>query len=330
MTTGEVIAAIAIGVGVGGLALALRRKETPAPPKSDGGKDPCDALAAVGPEAVAACKGLKGFGSIIQGVADLLDGPDWAKRDEKNRALNGEVELPLGALDERSWCATKTMPLARHRYLHGTVARFSNGCVPFEGAAGWEACAPGTEDMHSSCGGSTEGQRVRTPLDGGAEHDPDHPDKVIGTPALNHAFSTGAHDPMTAGPFRPGGTDYMLEYGATQRRPSKFALPIGPGQLGWIVAGKPMVCPADQVPAKIRDHRAGGGEVTVCKTPGPATPPDRMPSDWEEHEHEQFDATKFCRDPSTGQLIRKAVGQETRADGTCGPAPKPTVTGVWR
>lgn len=138
MASGGLIAAL-IGAGAGAAVVLLTRKSEAAPASSGGSI--CDKLPA-GSTEQAACKGIGGILGIVSGVANAL-APQWGRKDDENIAKNGaRVHANAGHCGYSMHVAGRQRPLI----ASGTL-RHANGCVPYEGAPGWEKCAPGTHSM---------------------------------------------------------------------------------------------------------------------------------------------------------------------------------------
>lgn len=269
---------IAAGVGtlLGGLVLwSARRADAaqPAPPPPAGGaagsSDPCDLLASAGAAAVASCKAIRGAVDIGRDLIDLLPGPpDFAARDKTNLQLNGEVDIPLDEeLTYWSGCHNHGQN-SFNRLVRGSVARFRNGCTPVKGSPGWKFCASGTQDMwwpgcddpFSSNGvvpkksmGPLGRREDGTP--GAVRELKDGKYSYEATATSRAQWMTGLYgDAATYGPIRPGETSYIYQNG--KPRQAKFPLPLGPGQWGWYLQGRPFVCSEGVLPALVRDHRS--------------------------------------------------------------------------
>jgi hypothetical protein len=260
-------ALIVIGLATGGLALLYWRNKN-APPQLPSG-DACDALCSaqslatgITPElcrAGLAYKACKAAGGALGAVKDAIT-TDWARYDRENRELNGELETPLPVGVQQRVTVNGTGVQG----LHGSATKFKNGCVPFEGAPGWEKCAPGTHSMVSS-GGGLRTRRVN--------------DIAATEPAeLGRAFTRAGGDPLWQGPFTSDGLtpiDFKSPTGQTLTTsvPSKFDLPLAQGETGWIAEGVAFKCPAGTEPAwGVRDHRTGA-------PPAPCTKDGKSPYD---------------------------------------------------
>lgn len=255
------VGGLLLGAGVAGVALLVYR-HLQQQKAATGTSDPCIAARDLanaaqpgsGAAAYAACKAL---GAVIT---------DWDARDRRNRELNGDVELPL-ALAAAAHTVSPTRGNAPA--LRGTVARFKNGCAPFEGAPGWEKCAPGTESMALS------GQLQTRKLGAPNELEPTE---------WGHAFTADDGDPFTQGPYKSDGklsVKIQTPSGVAQVTvPDKFDLPLAAGETGWVSNGRAFKCAPGTSPAwSMRDHRdpaavppcTVGGESPWTSSGAPAT-----------------------------------------------------------
>lgn len=253
-STGLLIGLGALGLG----ALYLSRKAaTPA-----GGTSACDALcAAAATQGIPAelCKqgvsyrACQAAGGLWDALSSFVSGPDWAAMDADNIKLNGEVELALGPLGDRT-----VEPVTRSAALHGTVLRFKNGGVPFKGFPGWEKCAAGTHNMLS------DGPLLTLDPTSG---------KWVTMIAAN-AFTGGSGDATSAGPFAANRKVTLpaisssgnklaggLGLGAAKSIDElAFPVPLSSGEQGFYAQGVAFKCPAGTSPQwKLHDKRTGGG-----------------------------------------------------------------------
>lgn len=242
--------AILLGAGVAGGALYLLHRKQEAAANGF-----CEKAAAAaeklspgsGGAALAACKALDAIKDAIV--------IDWNKRDADNKALNGEVEIPLsGALARRT-----VSPLrANEPALRGTVARFKNGCSPFAGTPGWSKCKQGTHSMVLSGGTKT--------------HKLGQPGALVQT-NWGGAFGQREGDPFTQGPYNTGGQITMNVDTPTGGRvvlklPDTFVEPLAPGKQGWFAGGRPFVCDDGVQPAfGVRDQRGELGVPSCGQSP---------------------------------------------------------------
>ena len=274
----NLLTAALIGGGVGlGLLLLQRRAAAQTPPPSSGSS--CDAVAAAAeklgvPAAAAKTACELGLGSTVEALVRWWKGKDSAAIDGTNKSLNGEVELELGGMARRTACVPRSPsdPQFNRRYLRGTVLRFQNGCVPFEGAPGWEKCAPGTLSNHGEGGGCGDPRVQRGHLQ------PDGSWKITGasdgrgTPLdVSQMFTGGLGDPTTVGPFTADGERTLSSDDDFKSFP--FPLPIPAGSAGWYVAGRPIVCASTTEPSIVRNHVTG----TISAICGGGSVPPPMP-----------------------------------------------------
>lgn len=250
--------AAGVGLGVGALVVVRSRKAAASSGDSSACDAICDAAASQGVPADLCKQGVtyqlcKASGGLLGDLIGAFSGRDWAADDAENKKLNGEVELVLGPLADRT-----IIPTTRAPGLHGTVLRFKSGAVPFRGWPGWEKCAPGTHDMASS-----------GPL-------------LTLDPVTNRwvpmvataAFQGGQGDPTSAGPFTPDRQFTMpaVTSGMVAQQQAfidsaqktvtepAFPLPIPSGSRGYYAQGIAFVCPSGTSPQwGLRDHRASGG-----------------------------------------------------------------------
>jgi len=283
----EGLIAAAVGLSVGGFLLWRARRadvvvEQPPAPQGSAGSDPCALLTAAGPQALAACKALQVAAKVGAAIVDALDGPDWDKMDKENKAANGEVELPLDAgLKTFSMCRNPAAGGEMHwALLNGSVLRFKNGCVPFEGAQGWALCAAGTKNMFRKCDDLWH-KMPETPIHGGdwtlpLDQKGEHRMVDVWARAIG-AMVPG--DPTTYGPIRAGESDWRYTWSTGKRRPIKFPLPIPTGKVGWYLGGRAIVCDEGVLPTRVRDHtgrheytcgafRTGEGPITAAARGG--------------------------------------------------------------
>lgn len=277
---GGLIAALLGGGAALGLVVLARRRVQPDPSgdKPTGTTDPCEYLKGVHEGAYVACKSLGGAAQVIAGVTQALDGRDSAAIEANNRAKNGEPELMLGALSKGVRTVVSSTGQQVRRALRGETLRFKNGCVPFEGAPGWEKCAPGTKSNLAD--GSTFTTISQHGVDGFASMVREgkhqfHDYGVISSnpPGWDRAFTGDQGDPFTQGPYQAdgtlgpdaAGTGASVRWGGDLGGASRpFPIPLAPGEVGYYCAGKPMKCPADAPElAPTRDQQ---GNVTCACT----------------------------------------------------------------
>lgn len=263
-TVNWIIGGALVGVGVLWWRNRQAQEDTRAPGPSGGelGDTACAlakkaALAAGLPWSDAAC-------SVVTDIVEALPFAPSAQEhrarveeyDAKNRELNGPVALPMAG----------QVSIANQ----GTVLRFANGCVPFRGAAGWEACAPGTNSMWPTDTDPGKISEVRAgPQFGTAEakrawQAANEPDDVPITPQalLSGDVTTQNPDPSTVIAWELDGSSSGYFRGEAFACPPGQAPALWDAQgnvIGWKRAGVPPCAPG------------GVSEFVPSSAPPPAT-----------------------------------------------------------
>lgn len=169
------------------------------------------------------------------------------KGDQGNLQLNGDVELYLPEELQHPPALSQSGGV---QTMDGSVLRFKKGCVPFKGAPGWEKCKPGTQSMwssdtdvdqaynHGALPAFANDQLLSVWVD---HHDTGSPlDDATKAATLSGNANEDHPDVTTQGPFPAGRT-----FGVTKNTPGTK---VPTGSEGWIVRGKPMICPQGQAP----------------------------------------------------------------------------------
>lgn len=232
--SGGIVAALA-GLAGGAVLVAIARKRAAAQTGASGSSSTaCDAL----PEEYRQyCKAGLGFIGAAGKALDIIEGlnssvdemqDEVARRDAKNRELNGAVAIP-----------------ASHAGLKGSALRYANGCVPYAGAPGWEKCKPGTQSMLGKDVWGTY-DKARPPF----------PTEAARVAYMKeHEISRDFKDPraLLTGSVDPNYVD-----------PSTWGGNAADGKWYGYVRGERVVCPEGQAPAMwnadgtpARDQRSG-------------------------------------------------------------------------
>lgn len=290
MSTGGIIAALAIG---GGAALILLRRQQAAQIQDAQG-NPCDKLPAG--TARDACNAARGIGGVFGALGKLLGGGDRLENVKKmqahNDALNGAPDVVW-----KNVCNPGPNPdvlvnkkggingffdsmKGTHYFLLGSPAkpqtiRYRNGCVPFEGAPGWEKCAPGTRSMQSPrvVGGTSDGA-------GGVRAHPGgntviaYTDDVLRGSIRKVRNSPNDHDFIGDPTTGYSVVGSQTTCGANGGFPLK--VPAG-GTAGWY-RGRPWTCPAGTMPRFIAHVTDAPYAPPACVKPGESACSERPPA----------------------------------------------------
>lgn len=242
--------ALLLGAGIAGVGVLLLRRRAAA--QEQPSSDKCELARALaekaqpgsGAAAYVACKAL---GKVI----DTIKPTDWTELDKQNRELNGDIEIPLTlALGARTF----TTLAGNVPTMRGSAVRFVNGCVPFEGAPGWDKCRPGTHDMRIQNGKNVQTRKLGDPSSS--------------SPARwERAFSRLEGDPFTQGPYTRDSKMLIKGPGGVTLKVAepKFPLELGAGEVGWYAGGRPFKCAEGKTPAfNLHDHREGADGIPPC------------------------------------------------------------------
>jgi hypothetical protein len=247
MGAGGVIAAVAVGGGLAYVLVRAMRASQLTPSQQ------CDSL----PAGVVrdTCKASAGILGIVKGIGNLFERGDPYDQTKKNDAANTALNGAPDVVSDRTMpvCTSRSQADANaHRpYMNkssGTpavpffaVLRYKNGCVPFQGAPGWEKCVAGTKPMMTYAVTNASGH--------------------VADPKLAMTGKRG--DPTTG---------FIPQQGQGQNAFYKCGGPAAPAQAGYY-RGKRWECPAGTVPTGF------GGDQLTCvepsegnKRPDPRTP----------------------------------------------------------
>jgi hypothetical protein len=267
---------IAAGLAAGGVVLYLYEKSKKPPPSGSDCKAGCKALL-TGDEEKACELACDAAGYIPDPFHDSAGDRNAAiqKGDQGNIQLNGAVKLGLPA--ELQLARSVNDPNGTNNGIEmmtGSVLEFESGCQPFSGAPGWSKCKTGTQSMwadetdpddaynHAALPAFANADLESVWLD---HHDTGSPlDDATKAAAFSGNANEDHPDPTTQGPFPSGRT-----IGATKQAPGTK---VPTGQVGYLVRGKPMMCPQGQAP-DIWDESGlpralGADEEIVCAVDG--------------------------------------------------------------
>ncbi len=221
---------------------------------------------AADPTEMGACKaacaaGLSTLGDIAKWVQDQPWGDlgaTVAKQNAQeaayaahNQALNGPIAVGIngpGLFDGHT------------HGLAGDALMYGNGCWPFKGSWGWNACAPGTQDMFDQVQNLANGaERSTQPVSayvakaapgpivsklvyvasalGGGSLDPSNPDLATTGPEVTDA---DGHADAYSHCVNVGGVNCAQKYPPD---------PTKQGFWTWFVGGARVTCPAGQTPS---------------------------------------------------------------------------------
>lgn len=248
----------ALGVGV--LYVRKRQADAAAAAAAPTGTESACALAAKAAAAAglpfsdAACQGVVGVLGEVADAAFYSDADriaDLKSADEKNKALNGEVELANSYVVKSNYDGAQ----AYGTELAGSVLRFKSGCAPFRGAPGWEKCAPGTVDMWGYVG-NVNAAVVTLPA------------RAPNAPAFTvDDLKTASPADLFSGSTRPASVD------ASTKGPLPYRADDGSIVNRYAVRGVPIDCPQGQAPGlwDALGNPIGDNRTPVCVPNGVST-----------------------------------------------------------